>query len=127
MQLLLDTNAFIRMLDGTLPPKVERRVLRPGVDLLMSIASPWEIAIKRSLRKSGLTANLVASKIDEMELRLLSITLEHISALDDLPPHHNEPFDRIIIAQALVERCLLVSSDTRFPMYESAGLKLLWE
>src|SRR5262249_20627569 len=125
MQLLLDTNAFIRMLAGSLPAKVERRVFKPGVDLLLSVVTPWEIAIKRSILKAGLTRNLVESKIDEMGLRLLSIRLEHTSVLYHLPMHHNEPFDRILIAQALTEKCPIVSSDQRFPMYASAGLKVI--
>ncbi len=127
MRLLLDTNAFIRMLDGSLPRKIERRVLKPGVELLLSIATPWEIAIKRSLHQAGLTSKLVESKIVEMGFRVLSITLEHTSALYDLPLHHREPFDRIIIVQALIENCPLVSSDRRFPMYAGAGLKVLWD
>jgi PIN domain nuclease of toxin-antitoxin system len=127
MRLLLDTNAFIRMLDGTLPRRVERRVFKPNVDLLISVITPWEIALKRSLQKAGLTRQLVEAKIAEMELRVLSITLEHTNALYDLPPHHNEPFDRMLIAQALTEDCPVVSSDQRFPLYAGDGLKVVWD
>jgi PIN domain nuclease of toxin-antitoxin system len=126
MQILLDTNAFIRMLDGSLPAKVERRVLKPGVDLILSVVTPWEIALKRSLVHAGLTQQVVESKIGEMDLRVLSITLEHTSALYALPMHHNDPFDRILIAQALTEDCPVVTSDQRFPLYANAGLKVLW-
>jgi PIN domain nuclease of toxin-antitoxin system len=124
---LLDTNAFIRILAGALPPRTERRVFRSGVELLLSIATPWEIAIKRSLWQAGLTSELVEMKIAELGLRLLPITLEHTSALHRLPSHHNEPFDRIIITQALVERCPVISSDQRFPLYANAGLKVVWD
>ena len=127
MRFLLDTNAFICAVNGDLPAKVERRLLKPGVDLLLSIVTPLEIAIKPELHHAGLTSNVVEAKIREMGARLLSITLEHAAMLYDLPPHHREPFDRILIAQALVEKCPIVSSDQRFPMYKSVGLKVLWE
>ena len=127
MQFLLDTNAFIRMLIGSLPARVERRVFKPGVDLLLSVVTPWEISIKRSLVKAGVTQNVVESKIDEMDLRVLSITLEHTGVFDGLPLHHDDPFDRMLIAQALTENCPLISSDQRFPLYAGTGLKVLWD
>lgn len=127
MRFLLDTNCFVRAVNGTLPAKVERRLLRPGAELLLSIITPWEIAIKPALRHSGFTHNLVKAKIAEMGARLLPITMEHTALLHDLPPHHTDPFDRMIIAQALVEECPVVSSDQRFPLYKSVGLQLLWD
>ena len=126
-QLLLDTNAFIRILNGSLPRKVERLVFKSSSELLLSVATPWEIAIKRSLQKAGFSRSLVMEKIDELGARLLSITIAHANAIYDLPLHHAEPFDRIIIAQALVEQCAVISSDQRFPMYASSGLKVIWE
>jgi PIN domain nuclease of toxin-antitoxin system len=127
VRILLDTNAFIRALNGTLPSKVERRVLKSSNELLVSITTPWEIAIKQNLHRAGLTSSLVESKITEFGARLLPLTLKHIAELHRLPMHHKEPFDRVLIAQALVEDCLLVSSDARFPLYASSGLKVLWD
>jgi PIN domain nuclease of toxin-antitoxin system len=126
MRLLLDTNVFIKILEGRLPAKVERRIFKPGAELLLSIVSPWEIAIKRTLHKAGFTAHLVQAKIAELGLQILPVRLEHTARVYSLPLHHNEPFDRMIIAQALVEDCPLVSSDQRFPLYSSTGLKVLW-
>lgn len=126
MQFLLDTNAFIRVLTGDLPESIRRRVLKPTNELLLSIVSPWEIAIKPKLKDGGLSAAVVKRAIAEVGVRVLPITLDHIAALNELPPVHSDPFDRIIIAQCLVEGCTVVSSDARFPNYQSAGLRLLW-
>jgi PIN domain nuclease of toxin-antitoxin system len=127
MRVLLDTNAFIRAVSGTLPVKIERRLLKPGTEFLISIVTPWEIAAKQELHRMGFTHPVVVSKISEMGARLLPISLEHTAELYQLPLHHKDPFDRIIIAQALVEDCPLVSSDQRFPLYSSTGLKVLWD
>jgi PIN domain nuclease of toxin-antitoxin system len=112
---------------GTLPAKVERRLLRPNMELLMSIVTPWEIAIKSEFKKSGFASNLVEAKIIETGARLLSITLSHTATLYSLPLHHNDSFDRLLIAQALVEKCPVISSNQRFPLYASTGLKVLWD
>ena len=127
MQFLLDTNVFIRILNGSLPNVVRRRVLRSQHELLLSILSPWEIALKPALKKSGLTASIVKQGIADVGARILPVTLEHTAALYDLPWHHDDPFDRMIIAQALTEQCAVVSSDQRFPLYEKTGLKVIWD
>jgi PIN domain nuclease of toxin-antitoxin system len=122
---LLDTSAFIRWLDGSLPRHVKRNIEK--TELLVSIVTPWEIAIKPALKEAGLTAGVVARKLDEMGARLLPVTLRHTDVLCALPLHHKDPFDRMIIAQALAEDCMLVSPDQRFPLYGGAGLSVLWE
>ena len=127
MRLLLDTNAFIHAVNGSLPSRLERRLLKSTTELLVSIVTPWEIVIKPQLRKAGFTSDLVEAKIAEMGARLLSITVPHTAELYVLPPHHNDPFDRMLIAQALTEDCPIVSGDQRFPLYASAGLKVLWD
>lgn len=94
---------------------------------MISIVTPWEIAIKPALREAGLTPGVVAQRLQEIGARLLPITLRHTDVLASLPLHHRDPFDRMIIAQALAENCTLVSPDQRFPLYESSGLHLLWD
>ncbi|MBV9266656.1 MAG: type II toxin-antitoxin system VapC family toxin [Acidobacteriaceae bacterium] len=125
MALLLDTNAFIRLLGGKLPLKVERKVQK-STELILSVASVWEITMKQELSKR-FTASILAEKIVESGVRVLPITLAHTMALYNLPGHHADPFDRIIIAQALLEGCPVVSSDQRFPAYRTIGLHTIWD
>jgi PIN domain nuclease of toxin-antitoxin system len=124
---LLDTNVFIRWIAGSVPQRVKRRLQKSGVELFVSIVTPWEIAMKSALRVPELSATRIKQRMVEMGARLIPITLDHIELLSGLPPHHNDPFDRMIIAQALSEDCLVVSADERFPLYEPAGLKVLWD
>jgi PIN domain nuclease of toxin-antitoxin system len=123
--LVLDTNAFIRLLGGKLPLKVERKVLK-SKELILSVASLWEISIKPELSKR-FTASILAEKIVESGVRVLPITLAHTMALYNLPGHHADPFDRIIIVQALLQGCPVVSSDQRFPAYTTSGLHTIWD
>ncbi len=122
---LLDTSAFLRWLDGSLPKRVKRSIEK--TELLVSIVTPWEIAIKPALREAGLSTGVIARKLQEVGARLLPVTLRHTDVLSTLPLHHKDPFDRMIIAQALAETCTLVSPDQRFPLYEGTGLRLLWD
>ncbi len=129
MKYLLDTVAFCRALDDTLPGKTRRRLTNADAELLVSIVTPWEIALKRSLILRGLNNDLVVRKIEELGARLLPITLDHTAALNTLPtfPEHRDPFDRMLIAQALGEECPLVSNDSRLSLYEGVGLQVLWD
>jgi PIN domain nuclease of toxin-antitoxin system len=132
MNLLLDTNAFVYWLYGTLPPKVKRRIERTG-NLLLSVVSPWEIANKSSVsgKRSGdlrlPTAGEIEQGLADLGARLLPITMRHAERLHTLPLHHADPFDRMIIVQALEEQCPVVTSDQRFPLYQSVGLQVLWD
>jgi PIN domain nuclease of toxin-antitoxin system len=132
MNLLLDTNAFIYWLYGTLPPRVKRRVER-AAGLLLSVVSPWEIANKSSVsgKRSGdlrlPTTTEVEQGLADLGARLLPVTMQHTERLYALPLHHKDPFDRMIIVQALEERCAVVTSDERFSLYENLGLQVLWD
>lgn len=95
--------------------------------MLVSVVTPWEIAIKPALRESGLNTRVIKQHLDDMGARLLPITWEHVDLMSTLPPHHSDPFDRMIISQALVEKCAMVSSDKRFPLYQNTGLRVMWD
>jgi PIN domain nuclease of toxin-antitoxin system len=125
LQALLDTSAFVRWLDGSLPTQVRRRLDR--AELLVSIVTAWEIAIKPELTQAGFRPGVVERSLEAMGARLLPITPRHTDALYALPRHHKDPFDRMLIAQALVERCTLVSPDQRIPLYRNVGLKVFWD
>lgn len=124
MKLLLDTQAFLWwMADSSrLSPRARGEISNPENEIFFSIASAWEISIKRSLGKLKAPDDLAAS-IDEQSFDLLGITLAHINALGQLKHHHRDPFDRMLIAQASTERAKLVSGDAIFHSY---GTDILW-
>ena len=129
MRYLLDSHAFIEAARNKLPRKLEKRLLAPDAELLVSIITPWEIALKPALKKYNLTAEMLKHQIQDMEAQILTLSLDHLTTLSSLPwiGEHKDPFDRMLIAQAVTERCSLVSRDQRFPLYTSVGLNVLWE
>ena len=122
MKLLLDTHVFIWW--ATAPEKLSPSALAALVDesnnLFLSIASVWEIQIKSQLGKLRFAASLnelIQSQQTTNGIEPLSIELEHVLELDNLPLHHKDPFDRLLIAQCIVEGATLVSLDLRFSNY----------
>lgn len=128
MRLLLDTHAFIWWLGEPekLSPKALALLVDAGNDLLLSVASIWEMQIKIQLGKLKLTVSLselVESHRQTNGMQVLPVELEHVLALDALPAHHKDPFDRLLVAQANVEGACLVSRD---PVFSSYPVKLVW-
>ena len=122
MKLLLDTNAFIWMLEA--PEKLSERVIQAHNDsantLYLSVASLWEIQIKLAIGKLEMDvslAQIVREQLQGHRFQLLDIRAEHVLALEELPRHHGDPFDRLLIAQARVEGLPLVSIDNVFEQY----------
>lgn len=98
---------------------------QPDNQLLVSLVSLWEIAIKMGkgkLTDLGSSIHRVVDELREQRIDLLPVTLEHLYRLEYLPPLHNDPFDRLLIAQALSESVLVATSDTTFRSY---GVDLL--
>ena len=123
--LLLDTHTFLWW--DSRPEKLSARVLAlcqdPSVILYLSLVSLWEIQIKSSLGKLPLALPLqeiVRDQQAQRNLRLLPITPAHIFALESLPRHHNDPFDRLLIAQAISEGLPLASVDSQFSPYSAS-------
>jgi PIN domain nuclease of toxin-antitoxin system len=120
-ELLLDTHAFIWW-DGD-PLKLSPRVLAlckdPTNDLVFSVASAWEIQIKIQLGKLSLRLALqdIVREQQRDRMDILPITLAHVYELQQLPRHHGDPFDRLLIAQAHVEGMALISHDHVFQQY----------
>jgi PIN domain nuclease of toxin-antitoxin system len=127
MNLLLDTNALLRWLGGGILPKRLTTQIEKADILAVSIVTPWELAIKlaRHPSKKFITGEQFWSGIEQMGARLVHVRREHIELVASLPDHHHDPFDRMIIAQAIVENLTVVSSDERFPPYKAAGLRVL--
>jgi PIN domain nuclease of toxin-antitoxin system len=123
MRVLLDTHVLIWLVEGD---KNLSTVARSAIEdednsLYLSIASLWEITIKLSLGKLNLQLSvdeMVESFLIPGGIEILQIETSHLSILRDLPLHHRDPFDRLIIAQAQAEGMTLVSADGIFGMYE---------
>jgi PIN domain nuclease of toxin-antitoxin system len=126
MRLLLDTAVLIYAVES--PERLSRRgaaALQNTQNVLeLSTVSLAEIAIKAALGKLRLSATSVRQAVQDLDIRTLPYTAEHAFQLFDLPRHHGDPFDRQIIAQALLEKIPVVTPDEKFGLY--AGLKVIW-
>ncbi|WFP61294.1 MULTISPECIES: type II toxin-antitoxin system VapC family toxin [unclassified Mesorhizobium] len=96
-----------------------RAILESDAVVFASAASVWEISIKRSIRKLHAPDDLPAL-LPRMRFQPLTVTLQHAHAVGDLPPHHGDPFDRLLIAQAQIENLTILTSDPHFARYEVA-------
>lgn len=94
-----------------------RALIRDADDVYVSAASAWEIAIKVALGKLR-TTRLPSAAAADAEFRTLPVTFEHAEALLALPAHHRDPFDRLLVTTARVERLTVVSSDSQLRLYD---------
>lgn len=122
MPYLLDTHVLIWYAEGNekLSETARQIVDNFEEDRLISIASIWEMSIKSSLKKiqfSPSFSEFIKKEFELIDYQLLQLGLEHTFQLEQLPFHHRDPFDRIIIAQALVEGIPIVSIDKEFDKY----------
>lgn len=121
MRILIDTHILIWYLDGSgkLPSKFHDKLNDAQNRIVISVASLWELAIKISLRKIELNKTLseIHSYLIERDFGLLNISFEHLKVLSILPHHHRDPFDRLLIAQAISEDLTFISADQHFKSY----------
>ena len=124
MRFLLDTNTFLWWRSGSsrLPTRVSDQIGDPNNDIVVSLASLWEIAIKRMLGKLRFLEDFEEVITDEGFV-LLNITYAHLRMLGDLPQHHRDPFDRLLISQSLAERVPIITNDRAFSAY---GVGIIW-
>ncbi len=127
MRLLLDTHVVLWALGDTarLAPATRAAIAAPDNDVFVSAASLWEIAIKEALGKLRLPAparEWLPGALERAGLSGLDIEGRHALTAGALPPHHRDPFDRLLVAQALEEGLTLVTSDPRVAPY---GVSLL--
>lgn len=122
MKLLLDTHAILWFTQDSpeMPEALKAQIESANCTTFVSIASIWEIAIKVSLGKLQLSAPIdtfVPALFQRNGFRLLPIQIEHTLKVATLPYHHKDPFDRILIAQSLVEATQIASADVLFDSY----------
>ena len=122
MRALLDTSAFLWFISGSDRLSVNARnyITDFQNELILSVASLWEIAIKTSLKKLELLRpfdQLIPSQLEENAVEVLPINLGHLSNVINLPFHHRDPFDRLIIAQCITENLPVITSDAAFQKY----------
>jgi PIN domain nuclease of toxin-antitoxin system len=122
MKLLLDTHTFLWL--DSCPEKLSHTALAacedPANQLYLSVVSAWEIQIKRQIGRLQLDVPLdqmIQAQQSANDLSILLVELHHVYALGELPLYHNDPFDRLLIAQAKAEQAWLVSVDSQFEPY----------
>lgn len=128
MKLLVDSHALLWYVDQDqlLSRNAHAAITDPANDLLLSAATVWEIAIKSGHGKLSLSVpfrSWMLQAIADLGLTLLPITVEFADAQASLPKHHGDPFDRLLVAQAQVEKIGIISSDAIFDRY---GIARLW-
>ncbi len=121
MRLLLDTHVFIWSVTGTrqLTAAMRSRLSAAQV-VYVSAASIWEITIKARLGKIEGDAGAFAAAIEASGFRELPVTARHSAAVADLPLHHSDPFDRLLLAQAFTEPLRLITVDRALTAYGGA-------
>jgi PIN domain nuclease of toxin-antitoxin system len=124
MTLLLDTHIALRAItgDATLGEDVLDR-LRHDPDIFLSPVSLWEITLKQAIGRLAGPADL-AERVRDMGFRELPVTHAHVIAAGRLAPHHRDPFDRMLVAQAVTEGLTLVSRGESFELYDVDILKV---
>ena len=124
MRLLLDTHILLWWLadDAALPPIVRSAIADPRAEIFVSAATSWEIAIKHALGRLTFPVARLPAILIEARMSPLAISVEHSLAAGSLPPHHEDPFDRMLIAQARYEGLTIASVDRMFGRYAVAIL-----
>jgi PIN domain nuclease of toxin-antitoxin system len=126
--ILLDTHALLWFLAGDekLSSKALSTIEDPSTCKVVSIASAWEIVIKASLKRVDFgesAATFLQRELHTNGFEVLPIELSHVTRIEDLPMYHRDPFDRLLVAQSLVEGLPIVSVDGAFDRY---GVSRIW-
>lgn len=128
MKVILDTHVFLWWIvdDPRLSPRARQVLSQPKNELLLSAASGWEMAIKVGLGKLKIPAPIDRFIIDQLNINgisVLPIDLRHALHVAALPKLHRDPFDRLLIAQAQLERIPIVSGDSQIRQYD---VEVIW-
>lgn len=121
MKYLIDTHILIWFIEGNaqLSQNVQSLITNPRNDIYISQATLWEMTIKISIGKLSLSISLSELErfLIEHQFQILETKFSHYEVLQQLPFHHQDPFDRLIIAQAKAENYMIVTHDDKFKMY----------
>lgn len=124
MKLLLDTHAFLWWNEAN--PRLSRRAHRlisdPDNRLYLSVVSAWEIVLKAAIGKLKLPSSAavyIPARLAHYGIEALPLALNHVFAADNLPMHHCDPFDRMLVAQAQVERLPILTHDPQIRRYST--------
>ena len=128
MRVLVDTHVFLWWVEGdrALPPKARGALADRNNECLISLVSVWELAIKAGLGKLKLALPVqryVVEHVAANGFRMLDIQLAHVGRVESLASHHGDPFDRLLIGQALEERIPVVTAD---PVFRDYGVRRIW-
>ncbi len=122
MNLLLDTGVFLRLaFDPEIVPEFVRSAVDRAETVLLSVASVWEMAIKASIGKLTLpvpAGEYAINRAQRLGVTFLPIAPQHAAAVQGLPFHHRDPFDRLLVAQAAVDGLTLVTTDAMISRYD---------
>ncbi len=124
MNLLLDTHVLLWWLDDNpiLLTNAKEAIADGSNIVFVSAVTIWEIKIKHTLGKLEIPVNF-REVLEQQAFAMLSITVDHAHLIGELPPHHRDPFDRMLIAQAMFEHFTLVTRDSRFEQYEVSTIR----
>lgn len=128
MRMLLDSHTLLWAVDNPsrLGTQAKVELQNSANDLLLSAATIWEVAIKVGLGKLSLSIGYkdwMLKAISDLGLEVLPVTVDYAATQAALPFHHRDPFDRLLIAQAQIEKLTVVSQDSTFDQY---GITRLW-
>lgn len=120
---LLDTHIFVWAMEGSklLPESIKNKIADPNNKIFVSVASIWEIVIKRNLKKIKVAFDIETS-IGKAGIEVLAIEASHALETEKLPPHHKDPFDRMLVAQAIVEKLMIITEDEKIKKYDVSVL-----
>lgn len=122
MAFLLDTHTFLWFISGDkqLPVSLRKRIEDINQPCFLSVASLWEITIKYQIGSLELNITLkeLFDSVDKNNFELVSITYDHLLTLSKLPKHHSDPFDRLIVSQAIAEDFDLITKDKGLKKYK---------
>lgn len=127
MKFLLDTHTFLWFIEDS--PRLSTKaktLLESEVNLLVSVASLWEIAIKISIGRLTLAqpfAAFVPDQLAKNAIEILPVSMAHLAVVAALPLYHRDPFDRLLVAQAIVEQMSIVSTDEQMDAY---SIQRIW-
>lgn len=119
MKYLVDTNIFLWYLnsDRKLKDSTKSIIVNPNNIIYVSVVSAWEISIKLKTNALFKLKTSIKNAFQISGFEVLNISLEHVLSLHNLPLYHKDPFDRMLVAQALVENCVLITNDPKIKKY----------